>query len=463
VGLLFAVAVAFFTWAIATDSADVQAFSLVAFLFAVALAWRGAPAARAVSVPILFLFFALPLPAPIVSAVVFQFQLWTAQLSGWLLYHLGIPALVSGEIIRLSGETFRVIETCSGLRSIETLTMLTIVMVVLFERRGVHALALISMAPPVALAMNGIRVLTLILNPHSKIHSIHSLQGVAVLMGGLVIMYLFDGLLGRLLDGRGQHETTPGESLPPPPPRPAGGLPAALGVTAVLAACLLLSFSLSAWRVPPPPATLAKFVPSTVQSWRGEKTKADMSALEAAAFYQYARRHYRSPSEDEIDLFVGIGDHGQRMRSPFSPHTAYPGSGWNVERRGQRRLGGDDGPEVDWRVLRSGARRMLAVHWYEGTHGLANEALRSLLALDRSPLVRPLPGVVVRLGTTVEGTEPRQIDRSLSRLYRFYLGFSDDLDAIENEVRDYARGGEDTSPFFPLWENLFHLPFSGSL
>ncbi|MBW2273847.1 MAG: exosortase/archaeosortase family protein [Deltaproteobacteria bacterium] len=441
VGLLFALAVAIFAWAIATDSADIQTFSLVALLFGIALAWHGFPAARALAVPILFLLFALPMPAPLVSAVVFHFQLWTAQVAGWLLYLLGIPALVSGEIIRLSGESFRVIETCSGLRSVETLTMLSIVMIVLFERRGAHALVLIALAAPVAFAMNGVRVLTLILNPHSEIHSIHSLQGVAVLMGGLLILYMIDGLLARLLDGRGSQP----KPIVSPPERPPAGLPAALSVTGVLAACLLLSLSLTAWRVPPPPATLAKFVPATVSTWQGVKVKTDMSALEGAAFYQFARRRYRSPSEGEVDLFVGIGDHGQRFRSPFSPMTAFPSSGWRVERQGRRRLGGGEGPEVDWRLLRSGAKRVLAAHWYVGTKGLADEALRSLLALDRSPWVRPVPGVVVRMGTSVEGTEPEEIRQALRRLNRFYMGLSDDLEAIEEEVRDYAKGAERTS------------------
>ena len=50
---------------------------------------------------------------------------------------------MSGDQILHSGQVFQIIETCSGLRTAETLTMLAVLMVDLFRRRGAHALILI--------------------------------------------------------------------------------------------------------------------------------------------------------------------------------------------------------------------------------------------------------------------------------------------------------------------------------
>ena len=212
---------------------------------------------------------------------------------------------------------------------------------------------------------------------------------------------------------------------------------------------------LPAWRIPPPPATLANFIPSTLESWKGEKAKADMGYLERVAFYQFSRWFYWSPSHRDVDLFIGVGDHGQRFRSPFSPKTAYPGSGWRIEREGTRRLKSRDGPEATWRLLRSGTRRVVVLHWYEGTEGMADEELRSLLALDRSPRVRSLPGVVVRMGTTVEGADMEEVEEALRRLDRFYAEFEENLSALRAELRDYAAREQEFSGVYPLWENIF--------
>ena len=140
--------------------------------------------------------------APLLNAVVWPLQIWTANYAGALLDILGMPALVSGDRIIMSDGLFVIIETCSGLRSIETLSLLAVLMVDLFRRRGLHALLVLAVAPGVAFFINGFRALGLILNPHAQIASIHNLQGIVMLLGGVLVLYFWDGLLDRLLPGR---------------------------------------------------------------------------------------------------------------------------------------------------------------------------------------------------------------------------------------------------------------------
>ena len=105
--------------------------------------------------------------------------------------------LVSGDRLILDRGLFAIIETCSGLRSIETLALLAILMIDLFGRRGRHALILLVLSPFVAFLINGLRCLGLIFNPHADIASIHNLQGIAMLLGGVLLLYFVDGLLAR--------------------------------------------------------------------------------------------------------------------------------------------------------------------------------------------------------------------------------------------------------------------------
>ena len=109
----------------------------------------------------LLLVFAVPIPAPLLNAVVWKFQLWTAEYSGLLLHLLRQPALVSGDQILRSDQVFQIIEACSGLRTVETLAMLAVLMVDLFRRRGWHAALLVAASLPVGFGINGFRALTL--------------------------------------------------------------------------------------------------------------------------------------------------------------------------------------------------------------------------------------------------------------------------------------------------------------
>ena len=178
--LLFAGAL--YVWGAYTRAPDLQLVSMISILFGLALCFGGPAAVRAYWLPILFLGFALPLPPVLLSAVMYPIQLVTAGYAGAILNGIGVASFVQGDQILRPENTFIVIETCSGVRTIVTLAMLTVLLIDLFERHGWHAAILFVAAPIVAFLSNGLRVVTLVLNPHSSIHSIHNLQGILMLL-----------------------------------------------------------------------------------------------------------------------------------------------------------------------------------------------------------------------------------------------------------------------------------------
>src|SRR5262245_17852262 len=118
---LLAAGAGILVWARLTGAHDLMAVSLLAFGLGLASLWKGVAGVRLMLLPAGFLVFALPLPPAFANAVIFRFQLWTAQLTGWLLYLFALPARVVGESILRSDFTFSVVEGCSGLRSVVTL------------------------------------------------------------------------------------------------------------------------------------------------------------------------------------------------------------------------------------------------------------------------------------------------------------------------------------------------------
>jgi exosortase len=199
---LLAAGVSVLAWSTYTGAPDLLALSLSLNVLGVGALLRGPRAIRVLAVPAAFLLLAIPVPSPLLNHVLFPLQLATANYTGWMLQGLGVPVYVLGDQILGSEANFVVIEGCSGMRSIESLTLIAILLVDLFRRTGLHALLILLAAPGVAFGLNGLRAVTLVLNPHSEIVAIHNLQGILILLAGLITLYLLDGFLARKAPGR---------------------------------------------------------------------------------------------------------------------------------------------------------------------------------------------------------------------------------------------------------------------
>lgn len=412
-------------WSVHTAAPDFLVPSLMLNACGAAWLWRGPRAVRIVALPVAFLVFALPIPAPLLNELLFQLQIGTTEIAGFFLYLLEIPHFVAGEQIQRTNATFSIIELCSGLRSIEILTMVAILMADLFRRRGLHAVLIVLMAPPVAFLLNGVRALLLILNPHSELAAVHNLQGVAILLAGLVLLFVWDGLLARMAFSRPPPEASPGEPPVPGSTRWAGPL------VAVTVAAVVVSPALLAPSGPPDYAVglMDRLVEGLGES---RELELDREFLGSVSFRGAVRREVRA-DPGEVVLFIGVGNRYDRTRSPLSPKTGLPGSGWVTERESRERLGAD-GPEATVRVMRSGSRRWLVYHWYEGAESLPVESLRVLLGLDRSRLRSRQEIVAVRVEVPLWGPLETAAPAGREVFLRFYdllrpllLGLTEEL------------------------------------
>ena len=459
---------AIYVWSIYTSAPDLQGLSLILNLAGGLILWRGGPALNVCAIPLVLLLYAVPLPSPVIAKAIWSFQLASAQLAGWMLYVIGIPHAVSAEMIFLPEDTYQVIEGCSGFRSILTLSMFAILMGDLFQRSRIHLVSLFLVSIPIAFFMNGLRVTTLILNPHSQIHSIHVGQGLVVLMGGLTLLYMTDLLLGRILGARADRgpivRAFTGEEAEPSPllasPLHRAGL-----LTATFAAMLLALYGLPVWHFSgvagiPMEATLDR----ATQGWTVAPLPPAKNDLDQVSFRQSARRQYMRPGatlargdDPPIEVFVGVGEHLDRFRSPFSPKIALPGRGWVIEQEGIYEAEDAVAPPVAWRQLRAGTRRVLAYHWYDGDRGLLEESLRSFFGLDRSPFARELPVIAVRLSTPVGEATEANLRQAHGRLKRAY-------ERVRTAVEEMKGAGASRSTAetalilnYPLWETFFTL------
>jgi len=436
---LLLLGVASFAWSTLTTAPHLLALSMVFTGLATAGIHFGPGGIRIALLPSLLLIFAVPIPAPLLAEVVYDFQIWTAEYAGWLLFVLGESAYVQGDQVLLAQNHFAVIEGCSGLRSVQTLTMVAVLLVELFGRRGAHAWTIILLAPTVAFALNGFRVLALILNPHSEVVAIHNLQGVAILLAGLVILYGIDGLLERYMK---QAEIAP---LPEGTRQPPLDRVRVAAVTTALAAMSVLSLALHAWEPAQPGGRLVDGdLPAQLDEWKGSRGETDRSFLGTIGYRHLFDLSYEAPdAAAAVDVFMLVGDLDQRYRSPLSPKTASPGSGWLVEDSGDLEREGTIGGS--WRLMRAGTRRVLLRHWYEGTEGLGSEVARGLFALDSSPWHRPSDVIVVRLATRVVGATEGAVEEAQGRLDQIEGSLGEALDSIRWKARRMGSDSTDES------------------
>src|SRR5690606_22529576 len=194
-------ALAAWAWAVA-----VPAFLLpsLSFLLVGAGLWLGGTAAlRVLWLPALFILFAYPMPVAIVNHVVYPLQLAVAKTTSWILGLGGSEVLTEGDRLAFRGVVFQVIESCSGLRGTETILMSSVLYVELFHQTRLRSALIVAGAPVIGLLANQVRVLTIVLNPYSQIAAVHTAQGLVMIVLAVLMLAVWDALLGRILPAPG--------------------------------------------------------------------------------------------------------------------------------------------------------------------------------------------------------------------------------------------------------------------
>lgn len=101
---------------------------------------------------------AIPLPELVKQALALPLQFRASRMGAALLHMRGVPVVLSGNVIRLPGHELFVTEACSGLRSLTALISVAVLMSALVLRSIVGRVALVLLAIPIAIVVNGFRV-----------------------------------------------------------------------------------------------------------------------------------------------------------------------------------------------------------------------------------------------------------------------------------------------------------------
>jgi exosortase len=432
---LVATGVGLFVWAHLTRAAELLLPSLAANLLGFAAATRGHAGCRAVLLPAFVLLLGFRIPAPFGDELVWRLQLWTASGAAWVMNSLGQEVFQGGVHLESGERTFLVIESCSGLRGIQVLTLAALIVRELFADSGPRQWLLILVALWLGHALNVIRVVVVILlSTNPQLVAEHTPQGLGVIAVGSAILYV----LGWAMARNGPHR----EPEPSPTPHSGAPLPGWVPAAACLAVIGVVSVAVRPFAQAQTDMTIASRLefPMERSGWHGERVVPDLlfngSLPPGQALYRRYQR--KTPIRERpdpyrpmqvVELFVGLEVPRNRNASRlFSSRLLIPGRDWTLEQRRRVR---------EW-TLRldaelavvsrdSGSERALVYTWRVRHESLWREAWRSLLALESSPFQREPRRAVVRLLTPLYYDGPVARDRAQNVLERFVNGFRVDL------------------------------------
>ena len=176
--------------------------AFIVSLAGVILLLGGVRVLRILAFPLLLLFFMVPIPAIVYNQVTFRFQLIASQLAEAALALFGVPVLREGNILELASQRLSVVEACSGIRSLLTLSFLSLVYAYFFDKKVWMRFALLLAAAPIAIVANSSRVtITGLLsetNPELAAGVFHQFEGWVIFMVALLILIAVHALINRI-------------------------------------------------------------------------------------------------------------------------------------------------------------------------------------------------------------------------------------------------------------------------
>ncbi len=156
---------------------------------------------RVLAFPVVLLFFKVPIPAVIYNNITFPLQLVASRAAESALQLMSIPVLRRGNILELPQQTLSVVEACSGIRSLLSLSFLSLVYGYFFESKPWVRAALFAATVPIAIAANAGRVtlagLLSEFRPELVEGFFHSASGWVIFMVAMALLVALHQLLNK--------------------------------------------------------------------------------------------------------------------------------------------------------------------------------------------------------------------------------------------------------------------------
>jgi exosortase len=150
---------------------------------------------RELAFPLLLLCFMVPLPSIVYNQITFPLQIFASTVAERSLGALGIPVLREGNVLELASQKLSVVEACSGIRSLLSLTFLSLVYGYFFDAKPWMKWLLCLATIPIAIVANATRItLTGVISEIDTEFAsgfFHLVEGWVIFMVALAMLVVF--------------------------------------------------------------------------------------------------------------------------------------------------------------------------------------------------------------------------------------------------------------------------------
>jgi exosortase len=162
------------------------------------------PLLKQMAFPLFLLGFMIPIPEILYNQITFPLQMFASTVAEWGLSAMGVPVLREGNILEIPSQRLSVVEACSGIRSLLSLTFLSLAYGYFFESRTWVRWYLFFITIPIAIVANASRVtITGLLSewdPELAKGVFHTMEGWVIFVFAMILLYgahKIVGLIGR--------------------------------------------------------------------------------------------------------------------------------------------------------------------------------------------------------------------------------------------------------------------------
>ena len=182
---------------------SISGFSIWILVMGISLALYGREITKTIIFPLCFLLFMFPLPSAIITMISFPLKVLVAQVGVKIASMMGIPLLLEGFVITIPQGDLLVGNPCSGLRSLIAFLAMGALFAYFSHMSNIKKMILFSLAIPIAIISNLIRVPILIywsykwgLESAAPDTMVHTGSGFVVFILGIVLLIAAQRILG---------------------------------------------------------------------------------------------------------------------------------------------------------------------------------------------------------------------------------------------------------------------------
>ena len=155
---------------------------------------------RDLAIPILLLLMLIPVPNQILSMLTASLQLWISNISSDISHLLSVPLYQEGNVLHLPDKSFFVVEACSGIRSLISMTTVSLILGYFMLNTITAMILLFILSIPVAIIINFIRITSMVLayyffNIDLTTGTMHTVAGLVLFAIGLGLLFASQRLL----------------------------------------------------------------------------------------------------------------------------------------------------------------------------------------------------------------------------------------------------------------------------